>query len=119
MITQHDPIFGCIVWHGRTDENGYGRVGSRKAHIVAWEDAFGSVPEGFVLDHVCRNRACVALHHLEAVTKSENERRKSPRYRMRRQRCAKGHDLNVHRVMTPGDGIVCRACNREAKGDAA
>lgn len=108
--------FGCELWSGRLDEDGYGRDGRRKAHITAYETAFGPVPEGFVLDHLCRRRNCVALHHLEPVTQSENEKRKSWRYRARRTHCAKGHDLSVYGAVTPEGGRVCRECNREAKG---
>lgn len=108
--------YGCIIASGRTDRDGYVFWGRTRAHIAAWTEANGPVPDGMVLDHLCRQRACCALHHLEPVTQSENERRKSWRYRARRTHCAKGHELQVNRVVV-GDagGIVCRQCNREAQ----
>jgi hypothetical protein len=72
--------------------------------------------EGFVLDHLCRRRNCIALHHLEPVTQSENEKRKSWRYRARRATCPKGHGLAMNRAITPEGGVVCRQCNKEAEG---
>jgi hypothetical protein len=108
--------FGCRIWTGRLDRDGYGRDGRRQAHIVAWEAEFGPVPEGFELDHRCRRRACTALHHLDAVTRRENSLRKAWKRRARETKCPKGHDMTVNRVVVPPNGgVVCRACNLEAR----
>jgi hypothetical protein len=115
MSTRVDSVFGCVLWTGRRDEQGYGRNGLRKAHIVAYESEYGPLPEGFELEHVCRRRACIALHHLEVVTRSENEKRKAWSYRARRAQCAKGHDLKQTAIVTPEGGRVCMTCNREAQ----
>src|SRR4051794_16684707 len=62
---------GCLVWHGDR-KKGYGVVhrGGRKllAHRVAWEAVAGPIPEGMVINHLCRNRACVRSTHLEVTT---------------------------------------------------
>jgi hypothetical protein len=115
MSTEHDPIFGCELATGRRDRDGYAFQGKARAHIAAWVAGRGAVPEGFVLDHLCRRRHCKALHHLEPVTQSENERRKSWRYRTRRTHCPAGHELALHRIVTPEGGCVCRQCNRDAE----
>jgi hypothetical protein len=109
-----DPIFGCHIATGRRDRDGYAFHGSTRAHIAAWTREHGPVPDGKVLDHLCRRRACCAPHHLEAVTQSENERRKSWAYRSRIARCPRGHDLRTNAILTPEGGRVCRQCNREA-----
>jgi hypothetical protein len=117
-MSQHDPIFGCTLSTGRLDRDGYAYHGKTRAHIHAWVAANGPVPDGMVLDHLCRRRACSAVHHLEPVTQSENELRKSWRYRAKRKACPKGHDLTVHRIVVqPEGGVVCRVCNREAQGE--
>lgn len=113
VSTERDPIFGCELATGRRDREGYAFHGATRAHIAAWTAARGPVPPGLELDHLCRRRNCCALHHLELVTRSENELRKNPRYRIRRQRCPAGHDLNRNRIITPEQGIVCRRCNEE------
>lgn len=110
-----DPIYGCRLFQGHLDAKGYGRIGTRKAHIVQWEDEHGPVPEGFELDHQCRRRHCVATHHTEPVTRAENEKRKSLAYRLKRKTCPKGHDMQTNRVVVvETGGVVCRTCNREA-----
>jgi hypothetical protein len=114
VSTERDPVFGCELWTGRLDRDGYGFHGQSRAHLVAWSLAHGPLPEDRELDHLCRRRRCVALHHLEQVTRIENEKRKSWTYRIQRALCPRGHDLKLHRQVTPERGIVCRACNREA-----
>lgn len=47
----------------------------RRAHCVAWQAVHGEVPGGNVLDHTCRNPACVNPAHIEAVTQLINVRR--------------------------------------------
>jgi HNH endonuclease len=71
----------CIDWDGELDRDGYGRSGSGRshsqvAHVYVWEEAVADIPEGCSLDHVCRNRACINLAHLDLVTWSENSLRR-------------------------------------------
>lgn len=114
--------FGCNISSAKTDAHGYAYEGKSRAHIVAYTRANGAVPvdkDGvpMVLDHLCRRRNCRSVHHLEAVTQSENEKRKSWRYRARRTHCPHGHEYGGNgrnRVVTPEGGVVCRTCNREA-----
>lgn len=83
---------GCHVWIGALNDNGYGRVKERarfrRAHIVAWELVNGPVPDGLVLDHLCRVRCCINPAHLEAVSPSENVRRSN---RLRKGESRRGY----------------------------
>lgn len=75
----------CWIWTGSTSSPrrgpGYGtfRLGNRTctAHIVSyrWENGEDSIPDGHVLDHLCRNTHCVRPSHLEPVTQAENVHR--------------------------------------------
>lgn len=109
-----DPVFGCWLSTNRLDRDGYAYHGSSRAHIVAWERAHGPVPDHLELDHVCRRRHCVWLHHIEAVTKNENSKRKQWKYRAKRTACPQGHPYEVNRIVTPEGGLACRQCRREA-----
>lgn len=112
-----DPVFGCVLATGRKDRDGYAWHGKTRAHIHAWTQVNGPVPEGLVLDHACNRRNCQAVHHLEPVTQSENLKRRAFRYRVKLKKCPSGrHDLGLNGAVTPENGVTCRACNREAMG---
>ena len=105
--------YGCELATGRLDRDGYAFWGRSRGHIVAWAAKHGPVPDGLEIDHLCRRRHCRAWWHLEAVTASENGRRKSWAYRVRIKLCQRGHDMTLNAVVTPERGRVCRTCNRE------
>lgn len=78
-----EPNSGCFLWLGTLGPKGYGlksfRVAGRStsmmAHKFYWQLENGLVPDGYELDHKCRNRICVNPAHLEVVTHRENVRR--------------------------------------------
>lgn len=116
MNIERDPVFGCHLWTGKLGNNGRPIIwAGRKpisAYQKAYEDEVGSVPDGHVLDHLCRRVLCCRVLHLEPVTRHENELRKSWAYRMKRQRCPRGHALTSP-LVTPEMGVLCRACHKE------
>ena len=101
---------GCWRWDAFKDHLGYGhywlivngRGRMHKAHRVAYELAVGTIPDGLVIDHLCRNRACVNPAHLEPVTQHENVSRGSiPR--MAAQRRAANGIPEPLRLLDAGD----------------
>lgn len=112
---------GCWKWVGGTDRLGYGRahVGGGKyqsAHRRAYESFVGPIPDGLVIDHLCRVRNCVNPEHLEVVTQRENVLRGSG---VAAQAAAKTHCVNGHPfaglnlTVTTDGRRVCRTCARE------
>lgn len=69
----------CWVWTGVRSGGGYGQVWSRRGmllvHRYVYEQLAGPIPQGLVLDHLCRNPSCCNPAHLEPVTTAENVRR--------------------------------------------
>lgn len=73
---------GCIEWAGVTvksnssEAHRYGRFtsGGRKhlAHRVAYERAFGEIPEGMLVLHRCDNTKCCNQDHLFLGTHLDN-----------------------------------------------
>lgn len=111
---------GCLEWTGPVYRNGYGQAhlnGRHTAHRIAYEAAHGRVDDSLVIDHLCRNRLCVNVDHLEPVTQSENILRGAlPALNVARSNvatCRKGRhpwtEENIHRNASTGKP-QCRPC---------
>lgn len=74
-----DPVSDCWNWKLKLDHDGYGRSIYDKKHVHAHRYFYlkyiGEVPKNYVIDHLCRNRKCVNLAHLEPIPTRENTRR--------------------------------------------
>lgn len=96
----------CVLTTWHVMPHGYGVSGHRLAHRVAYESVFGPIPDGLEIDHLCRNRACINVSHLEVVTHAENMRRAFER----RTHCKHGHKYtDVDRNPTTGHHM-CMTC---------
>lgn len=109
----------CWEWMASGTVNGYGQItidGQRLlAHRWSYEQAVGPIPAGLVIDHLCRNRACVRPDHLEAVTAAENNRRGALSFDPT-GRCRSGRHSVTGAGATKGrgdGGRQCRECKRE------
>ncbi|MCG7285380.1 HNH endonuclease [Cellulomonas sp. ACRRI] len=110
----------CWLWTGYITNYGYGafapkRGVTKRAHRVAWEATNGPIPDGLVLDHVCRVRHCVRPDHLEPVTDGENTRRGigPSALNSRKTKCSKGHPFTPENTRVVGDGRrSCWTCTR-------
>jgi len=113
-----DDSGDCWLWTGST-VNGYGRIQTRdkkltRAHRISWEIHNAEpIPEGLVIDHLCRTPLCVNPAHLEVVTSAENIRRGvSPSVvHTTKTHCPSGHpydDTNTSRYRGSRRCLTCR-----------
>lgn len=111
----------CWIWQASKDENGYGmfRDGrSHRAHRWLFEHTVSTVPDGLVLDHLCRNTSCVNPKHLEPVTNDENlERGWGRRIKTGAvNTCINGHEYTPSNTyINPLGRKVCRICSADSR----
>ena len=116
---------GCIEFTGSKAQGGYGHLrnpdgpGLVVAHRASYELLVGPIPDGLVIDHLCRNTACVNPGHLEPVTTRTNVvvRGTGPTaINARKSHCPLGHPLDAENTYKrPNGRRECRTCKREAK----
>lgn len=106
---------GCWPVSGASSD-GYARIvvdGRKvKAHRWSYEHFVGAVPDGLVLDHLCRNRACANPEHLEPVTQKENVLRGvgPTAVNAAKTECPHGHSLEDAYVIPSTGSRSCRSC---------
>lgn len=115
-----DPS-GCLIWIGATSK-GYGKATikgkNRYAHRLSYRYYVGVIPDGFTLDHLCRNTLCVAPSHLEAVTSKVNILRGvgPAAVNSRKTHCPLGHSLDDEKNLFSSalklGQRVCLICQR-------
>lgn len=114
----------CWLWRAAvmSADWPYGVIGSGEgrwnyhAHRLSYEWAKGPIPEGLMLDHLCRNPRCVNPAHLEAVTPRENTLRgvgPSAQAALKGA-CPKGHPYAGENLAVNERGHRnCRQCKRD------
>ena len=86
-------------------------------HRVVYEAAVGVIPDGMVIDHLCRNRACCNPAHLEVVTNRENILRGEglSAKNAKKTHCKHGHEFTEENTYAYRGKRYCRACQAAAK----
>lgn len=117
---------GCWEWQGATcgGRGNYGQFHNKGKHIMAHRFAYnelrGSIPKGYEIDHLCRNKCCVNPDHMEVVTRSENTKRGLIPHILRQRHlskthCPQGHPYDeANTYITPLGHRDCRICRKEA-----
>jgi hypothetical protein len=113
----------CWNWTASAP-GGYGKfgVGTRvtqktwSAHRFAYESLVGSIPDGYHLDHLCRNTRCVNPDHLDPVPAQVNNIRSFSlsAQRARQTHCHKGHEFSDENTYVDSRGRrTCIACAKD------
>lgn len=113
----------CHIFRGHKRKNGYGAVSSGSQsvylHRYIWERDVGPIPDGMVIDHICRNRACCNVDHLRVVTRRTNniENSVSPfAINATKTHCPAGHEYtNENTYWQSNGGRKCRQCYQARK----
>jgi hypothetical protein len=109
----------CWISHRAAQSNGYTKLGylgqTLLTHRVAYTVYVGAIPDGLVIDHLCRQRACCNPDHLEPVTTRVNLLRGEGfvAQQARRTHCPRDHALvgdNVYRRPDGSNRRECRTC---------
>lgn len=109
----------CWLWTAAQVHNGYGRFSITPAvtvlaHRFAYEFCVDTIPEGLVIDHLCRVRHCVNPDHMEVVTMRENTMRGDtlPARNAAKTHCKRGHAFDEANTAYYKTWRICKACKR-------
>lgn len=113
FILHTDGSGNCWIWQSTVEKSGYGRIKVNTknvlAHRFAYELFIGDIPDGLVLDHLCRNRKCVNPAHLEPITQKQNcIRGNTGLHNAIRTECVKGHIFSGVNI---NGKRICHTCN--------
>lgn len=99
---------GCWEWTS-PKRHGYGRYWldgrMQSAHRLAFESESGPIPEGLVVDHVCRNRACVNPSHMQLTTNAVNLQNRKGASKRNKTTGVRGVYVNRHGSYVAGGGL--------------
>lgn len=109
----------CWNWTRGVNKLGYAYMKEKGKMVAIHRRSFelfrGPIPEGLVLDHLCRNPSCCNPDHLDPVTNSENRRRG---VFADAKACKHGHEYTPENTTIQIDkrghkSKLCRICRAE------
>jgi hypothetical protein len=113
----------CLIWQGAKDAKGYGKTGfvingikkNWMVHRLEWTKKNGPIPDGLMIDHRCRNRACANPLHLRLVTSRQNALENNiggkAAINAAKTHCYRGHEFTPENTRRDKNGDrQCRTC---------
>ena len=118
-----EPFSGCWLWMGGGTRYGHFAIDEtdkQNAHRVSWKLFRGPIPDGLVIDHLCKNIVCVNPRHLEPVTQQVNVDRSTVAASARRRQaaktcCAQGHPFDGRNKRGTRTCSICRRAAHRAE----
>ena len=122
-VGTHRPDLGpCWVWEAGKCGGGYGvfmlNQKCWRSHILAYRWLVSEVPPPLVLDHLCRNRACVNPSHLEPKTRRDNALApgslifENGVHERAKTCCPRGHEYSPSNTRVFRGSRYCRECTK-------
>ena len=118
----------CWNWTGHIGKNGYSyccyKGKNTTAYRASWEHLIGPIPQGYEIDHLCKNPKCVNPLHLEPVTPYINNMRSNSAAAKcsRKTHCINGHafDKDNTKMISRKNGKFdrrCKICHRNRENN--
>jgi hypothetical protein len=117
--TRVDKETDCWVSTMRLIPSGYSEIWIPKvmikSHRVSYTFFKGTIRDGNMIDHICRNRACINPHHLRQVTERINTIENSdsiPARNKIKTHCINGHTYNEENTFVNKGKRICLICRK-------
>ncbi len=116
-----EPMSGCWLWIGARVGKNYGAFSFNGRHGYAHRFSYitfvGAIPDGYEIDHLCKNTCCSNPKHLEAVTHSVNLARSTilegaKRYYASITHCPQGHPYSLENTSIFYGKRHCKECRK-------
>ena len=110
LLVLQETQNGCIVpLSHKLNRDGYfrcrypnykgkGRAPLVMYHRYVWEQENGAIPDGYETDHLCHNRACCNIQHLQCIKGEEHTRKHNKTRNLERKQKAKEYWLAHQKV---------------------
>ena len=121
LFSKTKIVGDCLEFTSSVQTGGYGQMGVNGkiflTHRLAYEWTIGPIPDGLELDHICKNKKCMNVDHLEPVTHQENLIRRGMKGRFLekppRTKCRRGHELTDENTYVRKNGLrQCQICRK-------